>query len=368
VAPAHDEGDEPAEEDQGTEAATDAAALPNALTLAGGVVTLTYPTGLALATSGQPVRVASTIPPCDAGFDYCFYLPEDAFAGTNFRAAGMGVTLRKDLTARLSCLLAQPDGYQALQPGLVVPGLESAREAEGGSVERESTVDATSTGPATSRFGGLGEGAAGTYYNGEERRLFVDGACYAFTTRVVESQFGNYPAGAVVEFTTEQREATLALLDDVLASTTVTLGEGVEPVVWPRAGTSDLAPFIRLDEPAAGELVTSPVRLSGEAVGPWYFEGSFPVSVVAQDGTVLGEGFVSAQAEWLVDGLVPFTGEVEFAVPAGGSRDQVSAAEQGAATSALPVTLVLARDNPSDLPEHDAALHVGVRLKSPSLP
>lgn len=106
--------------------------------------------------------------------------------------------------------------------------------------------------------------------------------------------------------------------------------------------------------------MTSPVRLSGEAVGPWYFEGSFPVSVVAQDGTVLGQGFVSAQAEWMVDGLVPFTGEVEFEAPAGGSRDQASADEQGRAASALPVTLVLARDNPSDLPEHDAALHVMV--------
>lgn len=348
---------------QGTEAATDAAAPPNALTVAGGVVTLTYPAELALATTGQPLPIASTIPPCDDGFDYCFYMPEGAFAGTNFRAAGMSVTLRKGLTSRLSCLLAQPDGYQDLQPGLVVPMRESVGQDVGGSAERDSTAETgggAPAGPATSRFGGLGEGAAGTYYNGEERRLFVAGACYEFTTRVVESQFGNYPEGAVKEYTAEQRGATLARFDEVLANATVTVGDEVEPVEWPRAGTSDLAPFIRLDEPAAGDLMTSPVRLSGEAVGPWYFEGSFPVSVVAQDGTVLGQGFVSAQAEWMVDGLVPFTGEVEFEAPAGGSRDQASADEQGQAASALPVTLVLARDNPSDLPEHDAALHVMV--------
>lgn len=47
---------------QGTEAATDAAAPPNALTVAGGVVTLTYPAELALATTGQPLPIASTIP------------------------------------------------------------------------------------------------------------------------------------------------------------------------------------------------------------------------------------------------------------------------------------------------------------------
>ncbi len=375
-----DEEDELVGEDRGTGAAAVATALPNSLTLAGGVVTLAYPAALALATSGQPLQVAATIPPCDAGFDYCFHLSEGSFAGTNFRAAGMSVTLRKDLTAQLSCLLAQPSGFQDLQPGLAVPALEGPTQDKSGSTGTDSATEArvaATIGPSTSRFGGLGEGAAGTYYNGEERRLFIDGACYEFTTRVVESQFGNYPEGAVVEFTAEQRAAVLSQFDEVLASATVTVGGEIEPVEWPREGGSDLAPFIRLEEPAAGEAVTSPLRLVGEAVGPWYFEGSFPVSVVAGDGSVLGQGFVSAQGEWMVDGLVPFVGEVEFEAPqapdgspdgspdgqADGQADGSAAPDAtatGLADPGTPVTVVLARDNPSGLPEHDAALHVKV--------
>src|SRR5690606_7013544 len=39
-------------------------------------------------------------------------------------------------------------------------------------------------------------------------------------------------------------------------------------------GTRDL---IRVSTPAAGGTVTSPIRVTGEARGTWYFEGSFPV-------------------------------------------------------------------------------------------
>lgn len=318
-------------------AATSASAAPStpthtlapetSLTLTGGVVTLQVPADLSLAVAGEPLLATSTIPPCDEGFDYCLYLPQGSYAGTNFRAAGTAIKLRADLTSQTSCLLAQPSGYQSLQPGLVV-------EPEG--------PDAAST----ARFAGLMDGAAGTYANGELRRLYVAGSCYEFTSRVVESQFGNYPTGTITEFTAADRQTVLGHLSDALERVSLKLPSGTRSVTWPASGTSDLAPFIRLATPRPGASVTSPLQLSGEAVGQWYFEGSFPVTVVAEDGTVIGQGSVSAQGDWMTTDLVPFEGEVAF-----------EAGDRGGAA-----TIVLARDNPSDLPQNDAALHVPVLL------
>lgn len=327
-------------------ATSEAPTLPNALTLAGGVVTLAYPAALALATGSEPVPPMATIPPCDEGYDYCFYLPPGAFEGTNFRAAGMAVARRPELSAQVSCLLAQPDGYSDLQPGLEVP--------QGDDVL-----------PSTARFGDLGEGAAGTYSHGEVRRLFAAGVCYEFTLRVVEAQLANFPAGTVSEFTEAQRQSVLDELADVLGSATVAQEGTVSAVEWPAEGSSDLGPFIRLDEPEPGALVTSPIRLTGQAVGAWYFEGSFPVSLLGEGGARLGVGVATAQGDWMVTGMVPFVGEVEFAAPAGSVGEAGAAANAGqaggtASAPTAPATLVLARDNPSDLPEHDAALHVGV--------
>lgn len=297
------------------------------LTLTGGVVTLQAPADLSLAVAGEPLLATATIPPCDEGFDYCLYLPRGSYAGTNFSAAGTAIEVRADLTSQTSCLLAQPSGYQSLQPGLVV-------EPDG--------PDAAST----ARFSGHMDGAAGTYANGELRRLYVAGSCYEFTSRVVESQFGNYPTGTIREFTAADRQTVLGQLSDVLKRMSLKLPAGTRSVTWPASGTSDLAPFIRLASPLAGASVTSPLQLSGEAVGQWYFEGSFPVTVVADDGTVLGQGIVTAQGDWMTTDLVPFEGQVTFEA---GDHD-------GAAT------IVLARDNPSDLPQNDAALHVQVLL------
>jgi len=297
------------------------------LSLSGGDVTLHYPADLLLATAEDEVQASSTIPPCDDGFEYCLYVPQAAYENTNFRAAGMVIRPRPDLSAPISCLLTQPSGYVGLQPGLA--------------------VDQDGSGNlSTARFGDLTDGAAGTYATSEARRLWSGGECYDFTVRVVESQFGNYPAGSIEEFTTEDRRAVLGEFFDVLNGLSVRLEGGSRGVAWPAAGESILAPFITLGSPAPGATVSSPLHFEGEAVGPWFFEGTFPVSVVAEDGTVLGRGFATAQGPWMVTGKVRFEGEVAF--------------EAAGATKA---TLVLERDDPSGVMERGAALHVALALE-----
>lgn len=92
--------------------------------------------------------------------------------------------------------------------------------------------------------------------------------------------------------------------------------------------------------------IASPLVLTGKARGPWYFEGSFPIELRDQAGAVLAQGVATAQGEWMTEEYVPFTAEIEFVAPA-----------QGAAG-----ILVLKKDNPSGLPEHDAAIELPVQF------
>jgi hypothetical protein len=94
-------------------------------------------------------------------------------------------------------------------------------------------------------------------------------------------------------------------------------------------------PGIRVTLPKSGSAVTSPVKLTGDATGNWYFEGSFPVSVVDDKNTVLGNGTAVATGDWMTDDLVPFVAEVIF---------DTRGAKSGA--------IVFSKDNPSGLPEH----------------
>jgi len=296
------------------------------MTLAGGRVSLDLPPGLSLAVSRQQLLTDASPPPCREGFDYCLYLPEGTYAGTNLRSAGLAVTRREELRAPVSCLLAQPEGWSGLQPGIVYP-------------DEAQLASDTARPVVTSRFGDVGEGAAGSYTLGEVLRLFDGEECWELETRLALTRFENYPPGQVAEFTAADRADVEQLLWSVLDSATV-LGT---PVAWPTEGSSDLSAFVRVDVPAEA---TSPLTLSGEARGTWFFEGSFPVRLLAEDGTELAAGFVTARGEWMTEAFVPFEGQLEFAVD--GPR---------------PAVLVLERDNPSGLPEHDAAARYRLTLR-----
>ncbi len=86
--------------------------------------------------------------------------------------------------------------------------------------------------------------------------------------------------------------------------------------------------------PIKNQAVSSPVKISGKAKGTWFFEASFPVSVLDQDGTVLGIAPMQAKGEWMTEDYVPFEGEVTFTQP-----------------KAMTGFLLFENDNPSDMPE-----------------
>ena len=103
---------------------------------------------------------------------------------------------------------------------------------------------------------------------------------------------------------------------------------------------------ISVTSPATGSSVKSPLVIRGEARGNWYFEGSFPVLLVAENGMPLVSGVATAEGEWMTEEIVPFAATLEFVVQAGITKG----------------SLILSRDNPSGLPEHDAKVMIPVKF------
>lgn len=92
---------------------------------------------------------------------------------------------------------------------------------------------------------------------------------------------------------------------------------------------------VKVSTPLPNATVSRAFAVSGEARGNWFFEASFPIEVRDPSGTVVGHGIAQAGGEWMTTELVPFAGAVTVADYSG------------------PGALVLVKDNPSGLPEHD---------------
>jgi hypothetical protein len=103
---------------------------------------------------------------------------------------------------------------------------------------------------------------------------------------------------------------------------------------------------IHVTSPIANQTVTSPLKVTGEAKGSWYFEATFPVKLVNAAGVTIASTPARAQNEWMTDTFVPFIAELKFAPQPAGSTGK----------------LVLMRDNPSGLPENDASISIPVRF------
>ncbi|MCR4281372.1 MAG: Gmad2 immunoglobulin-like domain-containing protein [Candidatus Kaiserbacteria bacterium] len=108
-------------------------------------------------------------------------------------------------------------------------------------------------------------------------------------------------------------------------------------------GETDISRLIQVANPLPNQKVTSPLKVSGKAVGNWYFEASFPVMIVDANGEKLGVVPAQAQGEWMTTDLVPFEATLTFEKPA-------------TATG----TVVFLKDNPSGLPENDNSISIPV--------
>lgn len=113
--------------------------------------------------------------------------------------------------------------------------------------------------------------------------------------------------------------------------------------------------LIQLDTPHPGQTITSPLVISGQARGTWFFEASFPVFLTDWDGKIIAQGIAQAKSDWMMTDFVPFEATIHFAA-------STAVSKHGA--------LILKKGNPSGLPANDDALEIpiiygGTPLASP---
>jgi glucose/arabinose dehydrogenase len=107
----------------------------------------------------------------------------------------------------------------------------------------------------------------------------------------------------------------------------------------------EAAQFVHVKQPQPQDVVQSPLTVAGEARGSWFFEGSFPIKLLDEQGHELAHAIATAQGDWMTDNFVPFTAKLDFTPPLSGSG-----------------TLILQKDNPSGKPENDASVNVPIRF------
>ncbi|HEX5030608.1 MAG TPA: Gmad2 immunoglobulin-like domain-containing protein [Candidatus Eisenbacteria bacterium] len=102
-----------------------------------------------------------------------------------------------------------------------------------------------------------------------------------------------------------------------------------------------------VDSPASGALITSPVRVTGQARGSWYFEAEFPIRLLDSEDKMIGTGVARAKGDWMTSDFVPFEASIVFRAPPEESTG----------------FLVIEKSNPSGSPEHAAESRVPVRFR-----
>lgn len=102
-----------------------------------------------------------------------------------------------------------------------------------------------------------------------------------------------------------------------------------------------------VDSPEENDLITSPLVVSGEAKGTWFFEGEFPIKLLDKNNSQIAFGNAIAQGEWMTEDFVPFKATLNFTS---------KKSEKG--------ILVLAKNNPSGLAENNLEVRIPVNIQS----
>ena len=128
-------------------------------------------------------------------------------------------------------------------------------------------------------------------------------------------------------------------------------GPNCEFAPCPEVPTPVADDLIVIDTPTPNERISSPITISGKARGTWFFEASFPIVIVNWDGLIIGEGIATAQSDWMTTEFVPFTATITYTL------DPATPYDRGA--------IILKKDNPSGLPEHDDAREIPIFFTRP---
>ncbi len=104
--------------------------------------------------------------------------------------------------------------------------------------------------------------------------------------------------------------------------------------------------FVRVETPLPGQTITSPLVIKGTARGSWFFEASFPVTLVNWDGLIIAQGVAQAKSDWMTTDFVPFEATLTFNI------NKKAYSNRGA--------LILRKDNPSGLAKNSDSLEIPI--------
>ena len=104
--------------------------------------------------------------------------------------------------------------------------------------------------------------------------------------------------------------------------------------------------LIQVEIPKANEIISRPLIVKGKARGFWFFEATFPVKLIGENGEVITRHYAQTKDEWMTEDFVSFEAELDF---------EIATTQKG--------TLILEKSNPSDLPENYDELRIPVILE-----
>jgi hypothetical protein len=119
-----------------------------------------------------------------------------------------------------------------------------------------------------------------------------------------------------------------------------------EEITPPITYTNATPNLIQVELPFPGAVTGKTFKVIGKARGTWFFEASFPIELLDNNGKVIAVGIAQAKDEWMTENFVPFEAEIKAPVSYIGEA-----------------TLLLKKDNPSGLPEYDASISFPITVE-----
>lgn len=123
-------------------------------------------------------------------------------------------------------------------------------------------------------------------------------------------------------------------------------GPSQQPSDSPIGAQAKLDDLITVSAPLINATVSSPLTVTGQARGTWYFEASAPVTLLDAKGKTIVQTHMEAQSDWMTTDFVPFKAVITFPPQPKGSIG----------------TLVFENDNPSGDPSRQKELRVPVKF------
>jgi len=98
--------------------------------------------------------------------------------------------------------------------------------------------------------------------------------------------------------------------------------------------------------PQSNQKIKSPLKIEGKARGTWFFEATFPVKLLDEEGKEVVISYVQTTDDWMTEDFVIFEGDLVFGIPKTKSG-----------------ILRFLSANPSGLPEHQKVFEVPVQFE-----